>query len=193
MLRGDIGEPCLDGMPVVLPGECGNDRRNWASEDTGKIGLTRKRGGERECFVSRCDLGVCSRFVPARVDTHEFVVRHQNADQSVKDEGSCPVVAPQALVTESSRDVRRAQKGDEQVALGIAETGALAENLGSAQSNPSSPRVAGVRDGVAHPTEKVGDGVKARDPRREANSRLDNCIGLPVDDIAGREKWSRSE
>ena len=135
-------------------GECGNHCRNWASEDTWKVGFASDSGRERERFVPWCELSVDARFVPTWIDPQESAVGHQDADQSVQDERRRPVVGTQTLVTESGRNVRRAQEGDEQVAFGVAKTGPLAENLGSAQSNPSPPHVAGVGDGVAHPIEK---------------------------------------
>jgi len=154
MLGADVGKSGLHRMPIARTGECGNHCRNWASEDTWKVGFTRESGRERERFAPRCELSVEARFVPAWLDPQESVVRHQDADQSVKNEYGRPVAGTQTLVAESGRNVRRAQEGDEQVAFGVAKTGPLAENLGSAQSNPSPPHVAGVGDGVAHPIEK---------------------------------------
>ena len=193
MLRADVGKPSLDGMPVVCPGEGGNYHRNWTSEDTWQIGFARKSSREREGLVSRRELGVDTRSVPARVDAQKSVVRHQDADQSVENKGRCRVIATQALVAESSRNVRRPQKGNQQVAFRVAKTCALAENLGSAQSNPSLPRIPCVRNGVAHPIEKDGGGVDADGPRGETSGSLADCIGLPVDDIAGCEKWCMVE
>ena len=79
------------------------------------------------------------------------------------------------------------------MAFGVAETGPLAENLGSTQSNLSLPHVAGVGDRVAHPIEEDRNDVKPSSPSREARGELAKCIRLPIDDIAGREKLSTSE
>ena len=94
-------------------GECGNHCRNWANEDTSKVGFTRESGRERERFAPRCELSVDALFVPTRVDAQESVVRHQDADQSVQGERRRPVAGTQTLVAESGRNVCRAQEGDE--------------------------------------------------------------------------------
>jgi len=86
MLRADVGQLGLDRMPIVRTGECGNHCRNWASEDTWKVGFASDSGRERERFVPWCELSVDARFVPTWVDAQESVVRHQDADQSVKNE-----------------------------------------------------------------------------------------------------------
>jgi hypothetical protein len=61
MLRADVGKSCLDRMPIARTGECGNHCRNWASEDTWKVGFARESGRERERFASGCESSVDAR------------------------------------------------------------------------------------------------------------------------------------
>jgi len=71
-------------------GECGHYRRNWASEDTWKVGFARRGGRERKRFASRYKSSIDARLVSTWVDPQEFLVGHQDTDQSVKDKGSRP-------------------------------------------------------------------------------------------------------
>jgi hypothetical protein len=180
-------------MPILRTGECGNYRRNWPSEHTWKVGFAGRGGRERERFASRYESSIDARLVSTWVDPQKSLVGHQDTNQAVKDKGRRPIVQRQTLVAKSGRNVLRAQEGDEKVALCVAQTGTLAENLGSSQSDLTPPGVPGVSDGVAHPIEKDGDGVKIIGPGGEARGELANCSGLPVDDVAGREKWSAVE
>ncbi|KOT37708.1 hypothetical protein ADK41_18780 [Streptomyces caelestis] len=173
-----------EGPPQVRPAGGGfegiqHDRMRCGVEDRA-VRLTGCRiGDEGRPLAVRGEPRVDPRLVAPRVLAVPGAVE-TDGDQAVHD--------AEVPVAEGGRDVPGPQQRGQRMGLGVADAGALLQDVGGAPGDPEITRVLGVRDGVAHELEgRPRIVVRVGRPGGEARRRLADQRMMRGDRLAGSE------